>query len=142
LDSVARSTTDYRTQITQVAFRPGRPVDFDSIIKAIDNAGFPAQAIRVVATGWVVDAQGQVAFKVSGTGQVFPLGEGGQFQQAVHVKGSGQLVRVTAVVDLRAPHAWVIQELGPASQALRRGTPSIADVSGHETRVPHFCGPM
>jgi len=130
--------------MTQVVFRPGRPVDFDAIIKAIDDAGFPAQAIRVVATGWVVDTQGQVAFKVSGTDQVFPVGEGGQYLQAVHVKGSGQLVRVTATVDLKAPHAWVVQGLGPASQALQRRTsPSpIADVSVHETRVPHVGRPM
>lgn len=99
MDSVAKSKTDYRTQLSQVSFKPGKAVDFAAISKAVDSAGFSAQEIVVTAAGRVIESPGSLALQVTGTNQVFPL-TGEKAQALAGTKGKDSVVRVTARVDL------------------------------------------
>ncbi|MBI2369131.1 MAG: hypothetical protein HYV08_02630 [Deltaproteobacteria bacterium] len=99
MDSVAKSKTDYRTQVSQVSFKPGKAVDFTALGKAVDSAGFSAQEIEVTAAGRVIENQGALALQVAGTNQVFPL-TGEKAQALAGAKGKDSMVRVTAKVDL------------------------------------------
>lgn len=76
LDAVQSATADLKSQTATVTFKPGKPVDFAALSKAVDRAGFKARSITIWAKG-VLSARpdGTLAFTVSGTKQTFPVAE-------------------------------------------------------------------
>lgn len=77
-DGVADSNTSLETQSSTVIFKKGQVIDFGKLVKAIDRAGFKAGEITIWATGSITQLGGELALKVSGSNQTFPLVENEQ----------------------------------------------------------------
>jgi len=62
--------------ISTVTFKPGKPIDFAALAKAVDKAGFKAGGITIWAKGTVSTApDGRLMFTVSGSNQTFPIAD-------------------------------------------------------------------
>jgi hypothetical protein len=92
-DGVADSNTSLETQSSTVTFKKGQAIDFGKLAKAVDTAGFKAAEIKIWATGSIVEHDGRLALKVSGSDQTFPLVEN---EQAAKLKAA--LVKEIKVV--------------------------------------------
>jgi copper chaperone CopZ len=79
LDVVRTVKTELDTQRSTLTFKPGKPVDFAALAKAVDQAGFKAGSITIWAKGTLGEERGgQFTFTVSGTSQTFPVADGPQ----------------------------------------------------------------
>lgn len=70
---MADSNTSLETQSSTVTFKKGKVIDFGKLGGAVDSAGFKAAEIKIWATGRVEEADGELALKVSGSNQTFPI---------------------------------------------------------------------
>jgi hypothetical protein len=80
-----------------VTFKKGKVVDFQKLARAVDSAGFKAAEVKVWAKGTVEPGDGRLFFKVSGSGQSFPLKKN---EQTAKLKGLlGKEVRVVGKLE-------------------------------------------
>ncbi len=78
LDAVRKASADLKTQTATVTFKPGKPVDFAALARAVDKAGFKAGAITIWAKGELSEQGGQLVFTPTGTNQALPVAEGAE----------------------------------------------------------------
>lgn len=93
-----QSKTSLETQSATLRFKPGMPIDFTQIDKAVDRAGFTAGEITIWATGTPkVEPDGRLVFVISGTKQTLPVAEG---EEAARLKAqAGKEISIVAKVD-------------------------------------------
>lgn len=96
---MADSNTSLETQSSTVIFKKGQVIDFGKLAKAVDKAGFKAGEIKIWATGSIVQLDGKLTLKVSGTNQTLPLVEN---EQTAKLKGpSGKEIKVVGKVEFQ-----------------------------------------
>ena len=107
-DGVADSNTSLETQSSTVIFKKGQVVDFSKLAKAVDKAGFKAGEIKIWATGSIVQLDGKLTLKVSGSNQTFPMVEN---EQTAKLKAAlGKEIRVVGKVEFQeSPPKLVIE---------------------------------
>ena len=105
-DGVADSDTSLDTQSSTVTFKKGKAIDFGKLAKAVDSAGFKAAEIKIWARGTVERSDGQLALKVSGTGQTLLLkGDAADLR-------TGQEVRVVGNVEFdKKPSILIVERV-------------------------------
>ncbi len=93
-----QSKTSLDTQSSTLLFKPGKPIDFTQIDKAVDKAGFTAGEITIWAKGTPkVEPDGRLLFVVSGTNQTFPVVDS---EEAAKLKAQvGKEISLVAKVD-------------------------------------------
>lgn len=98
-DGVADSNTSLENQSSTVTFKKGQAIDFSKLAKAVDKAGFKAGEIKIWATGSIVQVDGNLAVKVGGTNQTFPLVEN---EQSAKLKAApGKEIRIVGKVEFQ-----------------------------------------
>lgn len=103
---MADSDTSLKTQSSTVTFKKGKKIDFKKLAGAVDSAGFKAGEIKIWARGTVEKSGGQLAFKVSGSDQTFPLkGE------VANIKPGEEATVVGNVEFDKAPSALVVERV-------------------------------
>lgn len=76
LDAVQNVKTELDTQSSTLTFKPGRPIDFAALAKAVDKAGFKAGSITIWAKGALSQApDGRLMFTMSDSHQSFPVAD-------------------------------------------------------------------
>lgn len=133
LDAVQNATADLKTQTATVTFKPGKPVDFAALSRAVDRAGFTAGSITIWANG-VLSARpdGTLAFTVSGTKQTFPVAESPHLAKLKSEIGK-EIPLVAGVRFEETPPRLVIEEESAKSgTGSIRGTESMRDVKDME----------
>jgi len=109
---VQQSKTSLETQSATLHFKPGKPIDFTQIDKAVDRAGFTAGEITIWAKGTPkVEADGRLVFVVSGTNQALPVADG---EEAARLKAqAGKEISIVAKVDRKQQPPRLLS-IGPA----------------------------
>lgn len=93
------SNTSLETQSSTVIFKKGQVIDFGKLAKAVDKAGFKAGEIKIWATGSIVEDDGRLTLKVSGSNQTFPLVEN---EQTAKLKAApGKEIRIVGKVEFQ-----------------------------------------
>ncbi len=109
-----QSKTSLETQSSTLLFKPGKPVDFSQIDKAVDKAGFTAGEVTIWAKGTPkIDPDGRLVFVVSETNQMLPVADG---EEAVKLKAqTGKEVSLVAKVDRKQqpPRLVLVGPEGP-----------------------------
>lgn len=107
-DGVADSNTSLETQSSTVIFKKGQVIDFGKLAKAVDTAGFKAGEITIWATGSLAQLGGELALKVSGSNQTFPLVED---EHTAKLKGAlGKEITMVGKVEFQeAPPRLVVE---------------------------------
>ncbi len=116
LDVVKDTKTNFRTQISNVTLKKGRPVNFSEIANAIDQAGFTVGEITISAKGFFkISPSAAPVFKVSGSNQVFPVVENEKskgLRKAANLKSKE--VEITARVAFNEkPPRWTLTSIPP-----------------------------
>ena len=107
-DGVADSNTSLETQSSTVTFKKGKVIDFAKLAKAVDTAGFKAEEIKIWASGSIVEEDGRLTLKVSGSNQTLPLTEN---EQTAKLKATlGKEIKVVGKVELKeSPPRLVVE---------------------------------
>ena len=64
---------DLKKGVATIALQPGRPIDFDKVLKAIEKGGYTLRGLRFVVRGQLAEQQGALYVKNGVTGQRFRL---------------------------------------------------------------------
>lgn len=107
-DGVADSNTSLEDQSSTVVFKKGQAIDFSKLAKAVDKAGFKAGEIKIWASGSIVEHDGRLTLKVSGSNQILPLVEN---DQTVKLKATpGREIKVVGKVEFQEKPPGLVVE--------------------------------
>lgn len=127
LDAVRNAKADLETQTATVTFKPGRPVDFAAVAKAVDKAGFKAGAITIWAKGTLSEQGGQLVFTPTGTNQTLPVADGAEAAKLKSRLGT-EVPLVARVRFQETPPRLVLEGDAARGPAARKG--GMKDVGG------------
>ncbi len=125
LDAVQNATADLKTQTATVTFKPGQPVDFAGLARAVDKAGFKASSVTIWAKGKLrEESDGHLVFTVSGTSQALPVADG---PQVAKLKGEvGKEISLVGTVQFTETPPRLIVGEEPAAG----GMPGMGGMKG------------
>jgi len=127
LDAVRNAKADLKTQTATVTFKPGKPVDFVALARAVDKAGFKAGAITIWAKGTLSEEGGQLVFTPTGTNQALPVADGAE---AAKLKTEiGKAIPPVAQVRFQETPARLVVE-GDAATGAASGQGDMKDMGG------------
>lgn len=85
--------------LVTIALNPGNTVTLEQVRKSIKDDAFTPKDARVVVVGQLTDANGKLAFKVSGTNEMFPVSH---TAHASWGKKAGKELSITGLISTPA----------------------------------------
>ena len=125
LDVVQDVNTELSTQTSTLTFKPGKPIDFQALVHAVDKAGFKAGRITIWAKGTLSAApDGHLVFTVSGSHQTFPLADAAESAKLQAMTGQEMPMVARVQFEETPPRLEIVEE--PA----KAGMPGMGGMKG------------
>ncbi len=122
-----QSKTSLDTQTSTLLFKPGKPIDFTQIDKAVDKAGFTAGEVTIWAKGTPkLEPDGRLVLVVSGTNQTLPVADS---EEAAKLKAeAGKEISLVAKVDRKQQPPRLV--LGASEEQKPAGSKGMGEMKG------------
>jgi len=123
LDVVQHVETRLDTQSSTVTFKPGKPIDFAALAKAVDKADFKAGSITIWAKGTLSAAPaGHLMFTVSDSHQTFPVADSPEAAQLKTMLGQEMPIVAQVQFDKTPPQLVLGEEAAKVGMQGMGGT--------------------
>ena len=102
LDGVTKAVVELAEGWATFTLAPETNLDPEAVYELVQDAGMSLYGIQIEAKGEMIDQQGQLALRVSGTQQVFPLQQNARAAQLAQALKAGH-TQVTVTGTLPTP---------------------------------------